>query len=283
MLLEVQNVTRTLGKFKINDISFALPKGYIMGLIGPNGAGKTSLIHLILGLYKAAEGTVLIDGMDYDTEEVRIRNMIGTVLLEELFVKGETLLQNGREFGRFFEEYDEEVLKQYLERFRLKPEQKYKRLSKGEKIKFQFAFALSHNAKLLILDEPTGNLDVSFRKEFFAVLKEFIADGTRSVILSTHLTEDLDKIADYILYLEKGETVFFGDIESLRDNYRLLIGEEYKLKLLRKERVIHMESGEFGCKALVHHKARYQYDNSLTVTVPTLEELMYFVTKRKER
>ncbi len=282
MLVDLKNVNKTLGKFKISDINLELPPGYIMGLIGPNGAGKTSLIHIILGLYKCSEGQVLIDGKAYETDEVDIRNLTGTVLLEELFYKGMTLVENGNEYGRFFEDYDEDILRKYLERFNIESDRKYKTLSKGEKIKFQFAFALSHNARLLVLDEPTGNLDIEFRKEFFKVLKEFIADGTRSVILSSHLTEDLDKIADYIFYIENGETIFSGDIETLRGSYRLLTGEEYKLKLLPKEHVIYMEQGNYGSRALVHHKARYTYDDSLTVAVPTIEELMYFTTKRKK-
>lgn len=279
MLVELINVSKRLDKFLLKDISFQLPKGYIMGLIGPNGAGKTSLIHLILGLYKADEGEIFVDGKQYVDNEKSIRNMTGTVLLEELFNKGLTLLENGREYGRFFEEYDELVLEKYLKRFNLDGQKKYKHLSKGEKIKFQFAFALSHNARLLVLDEPTGNLDIGFRKEFFKVLKEFTSDGERSVILSTHLTEDLDRVADYILYLEEGGTVFSGDIESLRAGYRLVIGEEYKIKLLPKESVVYTEKGTYGCRALVKHKSRYNYDDSLTVNVPSIEELMYFITK----
>ncbi len=282
MLVELINVSKRLGKFELKDISFQLPKGYIMGLIGPNGAGKTSLIHLILGLYKADTGEIFVDGKKYADEEKNIRNMTGTVLLEELFDKGLTLLENGREYGRFFEEYDESVLVKYLGRFNLDGQKKYKHLSKGEKIKFQFAFALSHNAGLLVLDEPTGNLDIGFRKEFFKVLKEFISDGERSIILSTHLTEDLDRVADYILYLEEGSTVFSGDIESLRAGYRLVTGEEYKIKLLPKESVIHIEKGTYGCRALIKHKLRYTYDDSLTVNVPSIEELMYFITKSND-
>ncbi len=283
MLVELKEVSKRLGKFKLEQISVELPKGYIMGLIGPNGAGKTSLLHLILGLYRPDGGEVLIDGMGYGDNEQAIHEMIGTVLQEELFDRALTLRQNAQEYGKYYRSYSSQVLEQYLERFGLDGAAKYRVLSKGQRLKFQFAFALAHDARLLVLDEPTGNFDPEFRGEFFEVLKEFIKDGERSVILSTHLTDDLDRLADYILYLESGKILFHGDIEALHDTYRLVTGELYKIKLLCREDIIHIEEGTYGYRALVRHRQRYLYDDSLTVSVPTIEELMYFMTKRGVR
>ena len=282
MLVEVKELSKRLGKFKLGQVSMELPKGYIMGLIGPNGAGKTSLLHLILGLYRPDGGEVLIDGMRYEDNEEAIREMTGTVLQEELFDRALTLRQNAEEYGKFYRTYSAQKLEQYLERFGLDGAAKYKTLSKGQRLKFQFAFALAHDAKLLILDEPTGNFDPEFREEFFEVLKEFIEDGERSVILSTHLTDDLDRLADYLLYLEDGKVLFHVDIETLHDTYRLITGELYKIKLLRREDMIHIEEGKYGYRVLVRHRQRNVYDESLTVTVPTIEELMYFMTKREK-
>ena len=216
MLVELKEVNKRLGNFTLEEISLELPEGYICGLIGPNGAGKTSLLHLILGLYRPDGGEIIVDGKTYSEAEEEIHELIGTVLLDDLFEGTLTLHQNAEDYGRFYRNYSSAVVEQYLNRFGLEGNRRYKELSKGEKLKFQFAFALSHEPKLLILDEPTGNFDPSFREEFFTVLKEFIADGQKSVILSTHLTEDLDRMADYILYLEKGRPVFNGDIEELR-------------------------------------------------------------------
>lgn len=279
-MIEFKHVSKRLGKFSLEDISFELPPGYILGVIGPNGAGKTTLLHLLLGLYQPKEGTILIDGKSYAEAQAEILNQIGTVLVDELYDSGLTLLQNAREYGKFYKEYSEETLRDYLKRFQLEEDCPYRKLSKGQKLKFQFAFALSHNARLLILDEPTGNFDPEFRQEFFRVLKEFIADGTGSVVLATHLTEDLDKMADYILYLEKGKTIFAGDIETLHNSYRLVVGEQYKINLLRPERIICVEEGKYGTKALVTHTRRTLYDDSLTVNVPSIEEFMYFMSKR---
>lgn len=280
MLLEVKNISKYIGTFLMKDVSFELPEGYIMGLIGENGAGKTTLLHLLLGLYQPDAGEILIDGMNYRDNEREIRELLGTVLLDDLFDTSLTLEQNGNFYGRYYVNYNAQTLLYYLEKFSLDKSCKFKRLSKGEKLKFQFAFALSHNAKLLLLDEPTGNFDREFRKEFFAELKEFIADGTRSVILSTHLTEDLDRVADYITYLEKGRILLTSDIETLRDSYRLVTGETYKIKLLPEEDLVYMEEGAYGTRALVrHHKYRH-YDAAVTALPPSIEELMYFMTKR---
>lgn len=280
MLLEVKNVSKHLGAFHLDNISLELPEGYIMGLVGPNGAGKTTLLHLILGLYQPGQGEILIDGMSYQDNEREIREQIGVVLLERMFDTGMTLQENGDYYGKYYKNYDVQTLEAYLKRFGLELHRKYKALSKGEELKFQLAFALSHAPKLLILDEPAGSFDPEFRVEFFEVLKEFIADGSKSVIISTHLTEDLERMADYITYLEKGKCLLSTDIESMREGYRLVIGETYKIKLIPQENIIHMEEGTYGTKALVIHRKRYSYDRELTVTTPTIEELMYFMTKR---
>jgi ABC-2 type transport system ATP-binding protein len=234
---------------------------------------------LALGLYTPDVGKIMIDDKQYDTDEKAIREETGVVLVEALFDTTRTLLDNGDTYGRFYKNYDRKLFKQYLERFHLQAEQRFGRLSKGEKLKFQFAFALSHDAKLLVLDEPTGNFDPEFRKELFEILKEFIADGTRSVILATHLTEDLDRIADYILYLDNGKTVFYGDIETMRARYRMVAGEAYKINLLNKNDIIYREDTSCCTRALVKYKANQRYDTELVVTDPTIEELMYFMTK----
>lgn len=278
-MIKLNDISKGLGTFHIKQISFELPPGYILGLIGPNGAGKTTLLHLILGLYRPDGGSILVDGKSYETKEREIREILGTVLAEELFEGADTLLQNAERYGKYYSRYDRPLLLEYLDRFSLSPDKKQRELSRGEMLKFQFAFALAHHPKLLVLDEPTGNFDPEFRDEFFALLKEFIADGTNSVILATHLTEDLDRIADYILYLDRGKQVFAGDIETLREQYRLVAGETYKIKLIPKEQIIYMEETAYGTKALIYHRRRNVYDAALAVTVPTIEELMYFITK----
>lgn len=258
-----------------------LPKGYIMGLIGPNGAGKTTLLHVILGLYRADEGSVRVLGCDPAQEE-SVRDAVGYVLAEELFAGPLTLLENARLYGKFYSGYDEKVFLDYCERFELRAGDKLAKHSKGEKMKFQFAFALAHAPKLLVLDEPTASFDPEFREEFLRIITGFIADGEHSVILATHLTRDLDRLADYVTLLDKGRVIFSGERTALEDGYRLLTAEDYKIRLLPRELLVGEERTPYGTRALVRHRRRDVYDADITVAVPSLEEMMYYLLECKK-
>jgi ABC-2 type transport system ATP-binding protein len=182
----------------------------------------------------------------------------------------------------FYSRYDESIYMEYLERFGLDRKIKFGKLSKGQKIKAQFAFALSTDPKYLILDEPTANFDPEFKQDFLNVIMQFMESGKKSVIIASHILDELDRIADYLIYLDKGELVYSGDIESFRDKYRIISGETYKVKLLKQEDIIHVEDRKYGTKALVVNHGYSKYDGALTVTVPTLEEFMYHYSKRGE-
>ncbi len=280
-VIEVKQLSKKLGSFTLGEMDFEIPMGYIVGLIGENGAGKTTLLHLLLGLYHPDGGQISIFGQNYSRQETDIRQQIGYVLQERLFADHETLISNADMYGAYYENYDRELFLAHLTQFGLNPAKKYKKLSKGEELKFQFAFAMSHKPRLLILDEATGNFDPKFRETFLTGLKEFIKDGERSVILATHLTQELEQMADYILYIEKGRLLMNYDIETLRSRYRLVTGEEYKLKLLPKDKVISMEKGNLSTRALIRYRRHFSYDSELSLTTPTIEELMYFMTKRE--
>jgi len=280
--MKLDKITKLIGTFRLRDISLEIPEGYIIGLIGANGCGKTSLLHILMGLYKPDSGEMELMGMKYPEDEAKLHDNIGVVLQERLYEDYMTLQENAAYYGRFYSNYDEAYFLEMLESYGLDPKSKYKGLSKGEELKFQFAFALAHHPKLLLLDEPTGNFDPDFREEFLGALKDFIADGEHTVILATHLTDDLDKMADYLIYMEKGSILTAMDIEELRTRYRIVAGEDYRMKLLPEQRIIHMEKGEFATKALIRHRPIDDYDMSYTVSVPTIEEFMYFVTKREK-
>lgn len=282
-MLEIQGLEKRLEGFMLQDINIKLPKGYIMGLIGENGAGKTTLLNLILGLYKPTEGRIIIDGMTYETQEKKIRDQLGYVLVEDVFAGEIKLIDQADMYGKYYSNYDRELFLEYSKRFRLEEKKKYSKLSKGEKLKFQFAFALSHKPKLLILDEPTANFDPEFREEFLKIITDFVADGEGSVLLATHMTEDLDRIADYVTFLHQGKVKFSLERSELENKYRLVSGEDYKINLMNKSRIVYKEEGKYATTVLVEHTNHSFYSNDLDVTVPSIEDIMYYIIKSGQK
>lgn len=283
-MLELVNVTKEFKNsgFAAKDISFHLPKGYIMGLIGENGAGKSTIIKCILGLYRPDQGEIVIDGMQYAEHEKEIKNAIGFVLAEDMFPRNMSIANIARSFGKFYENFDYGMWQQYCERFGLSVTCKYQRLSKGERLKFQFAFALAHKPKLLVLDEPSAHFDPEFRKEFLKELSHFVEDGEHSVLLATHIMEDVEQLGDYITFVQDGTILFSEDREILQERYRLVTGEACYIRQLDKEKIIYQEDGTYGSRALVYHKPRSTYHQQLTVEVPGLNALFYGIEKGRQ-
>jgi len=275
-MVELNQVNKSLGNFQLKNISFQFPKGYIMGLAGANGSGKTSLIYMLLGLYTADSGHISILDSDYDTNEAGIKDKIGFVLQEDLFYMQESLIKNGMFFGKKYHDFQSEKLHEYFRRFGLDSKKRYGRLSKGEKLKFQLAFALSHNPQLLILDEATGNFDLAFRTEFQKLMTAFIADGEHSIILSSHVYDEMERIADYLLFMDHGEAVLFMDREAIANEYRLVSGERYKIKNLSRDHIIYCEENQFETKALVKYSRFDTYDKGLTVKNVSMSDFIYY-------
>lgn len=279
-MIRLEGITKKLGNFKLDNLNLEIPSGYICGLVGQNGAGKTSLIHVLLGLYKLDEGHLTVYDKTYEDNRKELLDDIGVVLVEDIFDGLLSLEENAIRYGKYYLRYRKEKLDNYLNDFKLNAKKKFKDLSKGEKLKFQFAFALAHDPKLLILDEPTGNFDPSFREQFWNCIKDFMQDEEKTVLLATHLTEDLERIADYLVYLENGKQLFAGDMESFREEYRVVYGEKYKINLLPKENIIYIEETQLSTKAIIKHSNYNHYDTTLKVTYPTIEEVMYGYAKR---
>lgn len=277
-MLRVEELSKSFSGFEVKDVSFHLPKGYICGLIGENGAGKTTLIKMIIGLYRKT-GSCLVDGKEFMEHEAEIKDRLGLILDECLFEKNATPEMIGILYGPLYSAYDEKVYQQYLDRFGLDPKQKLKKLSKGMLIKFQLAFALSHDAKLFIFDEPTGGLDEEFREEFYQICSELVADQERSVLISTHITTDLDRIADYLAYMQDGELMFYQEKDAVLDRFAIVQAENYKLKLLPKDYVVYMEEGQYSGKAMVVKRKSYAFDAAYTLSRPNIQELMYYLVK----
>ncbi|MFR3174438.1 MAG: ABC transporter ATP-binding protein, partial [Clostridium sp.] len=196
-VLEINNITKDYKKFKIDNISFNLPKGYIMGFIGANGAGKTTTIKLILNMIKRDSGEIKVFGLDNIREEERIKEQIGVVFDECYYLEDWTLNDVEKAVSMFYKNWNSSIYEKYLKEFNLARDKKVKDLSRGMRMKLMIAVAFSHEAKLLILDEPTSGLDPVARDEFLDILRDYIEDEEKSVIFSSHITSDIEKIADY--------------------------------------------------------------------------------------
>ena len=218
-ILQVENVGKRFWSFQLNNVSFSLKPGYILGLTGRNGAGKTTLMKLLL--HPAyGRGKVTVAGIDARKHPAKAKQEIGLLMEEQPFLWDRTLEENGERLGKFYENFSMEKFHEYLERFELERSTWYYDLSRGMRMKFQLAFALAHSPKLLLMDEATGGLDVVFRREFYYLLQEAVEREMLSVIISTHVTEDLDKVADYVAFLEGGTMKFLESKEELYDSYR---------------------------------------------------------------
>lgn len=229
-LLVVKNVSKKYADFTLDSVSFTLPEGYILGLIGKNGAGKSTLMNCIIGCIDY-EGEIIVDGVVNTIHERAATEKIGFIVEDGPFLKRESLLKNGELLGSLYSDWDDEKFHKLLVELGLHYDTEYRELSKGMETRFQLAFALAHSPKLLILDEPTGGLDPVFRKTFLKILQDVVNREMVSVIISTHLTTDLDKVADYVMMLDNGKMVFYKDKETLADEYPLITGNA---ELLRK-------------------------------------------------
>ena len=222
--LEVRNLSKFFDEFQLHDITFSLPKGYIMGLIGPNGSGKTTTIKLILNMLKRSSGEIKIMGLDNIREEQRAKAKLGVVFDTNYFSDDWQVAQVEKSISVFYPNWSSQRFAQMLRRFHIAPVKKVKELSKGMQMKLMLACAFSYDAKLLILDEPTSGLDPVSRDELLQILSEYIEDGEHSVLFSTHITSDLERAADYITYINYGELFFTGSKDEFVDMFRIVKG-----------------------------------------------------------
>lgn len=249
-ILEIRNLSKRYPGFALNNLNISLESGYIMGFIGPNGAGKTTTIKLIMNLIRRNAGEIKVFGLDNIRDEIRIKEKIGFVYDENYFYDELTIRETRRVIAPFYPGWSDAAFNSYLDRFELPAHKKVKDLSRGMKMKLSLAVALSHNADLIIMDEPTSGLDPVFRNELLEILTEIIQDERKGVFFSTHITTDLDKIADYITFLHRGEIVFSEARDSLMERYAVIKGDRELLDRDVRREFIGIRENRFGFEAL---------------------------------
>ena len=249
-ILEVNELRKEFKDFTLDNISFNLEPGYIMGFIGPNGAGKSTTIKLIMNLLKKNSGEIKVFGKDHIKYEKEIKDRIGFVYDQNYYYEDLTINQMKSIVASFYSRWDDAQFNYYLKEFNLNPKSKIKTLSKGMKMKFSLAVALSHHADLIIMDEPTSGLDPVFRREVLDILYDIIQDENKSIFFSTHITTDLEKIADYITFINNGKIVFSKSKDEIMESYAIVKGGLELLDGDTRNKFIGLREGKFGFEGL---------------------------------
>ena len=278
-VLEINNITKDYKKFKIDNISFNLPKGYIMGFIGANGAGKTTTIKLILNMIKRDSGEIKVFGLDNIREEERIKEQIGVVFDECYYLEDWTINDVEKAVSMFYKNWNSSIYEKYLKEFNLARDKKVKDLSRGMRMKLMIAVAFSHEAKLLILDEPTSGLDPVARDEFLDILRDYIEDEEKSVIFSSHITSDIEKIADYITYINNGKIIFTGEKDEFLEKYCIIKGGKEDITESQKKEIIGLRMHSTGFEGLIEIKKAVGFSSKVIIEKASLDEIMIYMNK----
>jgi len=274
-ILEVTGLNKSYKDFSLTDVSFTLPEDCITGFIGVNGSGKTTTIRAVLGLTQKASGTIKVFGKDMETNEQELKNRIGVVLDEGYFYDELTMDEMKSIIAPAYSGWSDKDYKEYMDRFSLNPRQKIATLSRGMRMKFALTLALSHGADLLIMDEPTSGLDPLVRSQLLEIMTDYMKQGGKGVFFSTHITSDLDKVADMLILIHGGKILFEKEKDYLLDNYRLVKGDVKALNDKNRKLFLNIQSTDFGFTGVTDKLSEVQKSISdIIVERPTIEDIM---------
>lgn len=274
-VLEVNGLKKDFDTFSLDNINFSLQEDCITGFIGINGAGKTTTIKSILGLVLKDAGSIKLFGKEIDKNERELKNHIGVVMDEGYFYEDMTMKEMKSVIAPAYSKWDESIFERYMKRFNLQINQKISTLSKGMRMKYAIALALSHHADLLIMDEPTSGLDPLVRSELMNILLEFMKEDGKSVFFSTHITSDLDKIADVLILIHNGRIVLREEKDILLDTHGLVKGDNKMLNDHTRKLFLTLLETEYGFEGITNKKtAVRQQMNGVLIERPTIENIM---------
>lgn len=278
--IEIKELSKSLKEFKIDNVSFNVPMGCVVGLVGENGAGKSTTIKLILSLMKKDSGSITVFGKDNTDEREfdRVKDDIGVVFDDTCFPPTLNAVQIGKILKCIYKSWDNDKYYKYLERFELPLKRPIGKYSRGMKMKHSMAAALSHNAKLLLLDEATSGLDPVVRDDILDILNEFTRDEDHSILISSHIVSDLEKICDYIAFMHKGKLVLFEEKDKLIEQYGTIHCTGEELAGIDKKAVIGKKTGSFGAEAIVRKDA---VPKGIQCYPVDIEKLFVFMIKER--
>lgn len=275
--LYLENVTKKYHDYTLDHVSFSLPSGCIMGLIGENGAGKSTTIKAVTGAVRPDEGTIRVLGCDVKSPGFQQKKQeIGVVMDEACFPDELTPGQVDRVMAGIYESWEKDTFYGWLDRFQLPPKKRFQEFSRGMKMKLSLAAALSHNAKLLLLDEATGGLDPMARDEILDVFNDFTRQEDHSILISSHIVTDLEKICDYVTFLHHGKLLFCEEKDELLDGYGILRIGKSEFEAVCPEAVVAARKSEFGVEAVVK---RSLLPGGMPVERAGIEEIIVAIAK----
>lgn len=282
--IEISGLTKKYDGFTLDNISFNVAKGSIMGFIGQNGAGKSTTIKAILNVISTDGGFIKLLGLDHIEHEYEIKEQIAAVFDEMPFHENFTAKQLSVMFGGLYANWDETKFFEYLDRFSLPQKKKIGKFSKGMKMKLQIATALSHGAKLLVMDEATTGLDPVVRNEILDIFREYLEDENNSILMSSHITTDLEKIADSVTFIDKGKILLTGYKDEILENHGMIKCTKADFEKIAPEDFISARVNDFGVEVMVADRvaAKRSYPG-LTIDKTNLEEIMLFYVNRQKK
>ncbi|WP_303834401.1 ABC transporter ATP-binding protein [Ruminococcus flavefaciens] len=284
-ILEISGLNKSYDSFALKDVTFSLPKGYIMGFVGENGSGKTTTIRSILNMANIDSGKISIFGLDSVKDTITIKEKLGVVFDSLYLADHLTAKQIEKQLKPFYKDWDSKEFAGRLRSFGLPDNKRVGEFSKGMKMKFMIAIALSHKADFMILDEPTSGLDPVARDELLDILAEYIENENRSVLFSTHITSDVERIADYVTILHNGRVWFTGTKDELSEKYVILRGAEEDISSALREKCIGFHGYRNGFDALLSTEYLGEVSDGLETEKANIDEILVYVAKedRHER
>lgn len=281
--IEIKNLCKKYEEFTLNNISFSVKTGCVMGFIGENGAGKTTTLKSILNLIKKDSGSIKIFGLDNVENEEKIKKDIAVVFDDINFPPSFNALKINKMMKNTISNWEEDTFFKYVERFRLSKKKAIKDFSRGMKMKLSIAVALSHNAKLLILDEATSGLDPMVRNEILDVFLEFMEDETHTILISSHIISDLEKVADYITFIHDGKVLFSKEKYDILEEHGLLKCKASQFDKVDKKDIIAYRKSDFGYDVLTDNikECKTKYPD-ITVDKVNIEDIMLFYSMRRD-
>ena len=282
--VEIKGLTKRYDGFTLDNVSFDVPKGSIMGFIGQNGAGKTTTINALLNIVKKDEGEIKLLGLDSEKDEFEVKSQIAAVFDELPFDDRLNANDINKILREVFEQWSSEIFFGYLDRFSLPRKKKFGKFSKGMKMKLQIASALSHNAKLLIMDEATTGLDPVVRNEILDIFLEYLQNEEHTILMSSHITSDLDKVADSVTFIDKGKLLISGYKDDILNSHGVLKCTKNDYREIDPGDIISARLSDFGAEVMVADRAECSRKYSGAVIDPaTLEEIMIYYVNRSKK